>query len=119
MGFKPKRRTATMTFPEDHDLYGLEIRVRIPSVGLVMDTPDGNPFRDMFLAHAESWNLTDENDQPVPLTLEGLQTLEAVDFRSILKAWFDYVTGRVSGPLESGSANGQLPPAESLPMEAL
>ncbi len=119
MGFTPKRRTAVMTFPEDHDLHGLEIRVRIPSVGTVMDTPDGNPFRDMFLEYAESWNLTDDEGQPVPLTLEGLQTLEAVDFRAILKAWFDYVTGRAAGPLESGSVNGQLPPAVSLPMEAL
>jgi hypothetical protein len=65
-----------------------------------------------------SWNLEDEEGQPVPATAEGLEDQEAELILRIVEAWMEVMTG-VSTDLGKGSSSGESFPGRPLTMEAL
>lgn len=71
----------------------------------------------MFLDHVVDWNLV-ENGEPIPLSLEGLRSLEGGFVGSMLRAWLFNTIG-VSRPLGDDSTSGDLSAVESIPMESL
>lgn len=71
----------------------------------------------MFIEHVVDWNLRDKGD-PVPVTVDGLRTMEGVFVGSMISAWLRNTTG-VSRPLGGDSTSGELSVVESIPMESL
>lgn len=73
---------------------------------------------DLISANAVSWNVTDEDDQPVELNREGLEELELSELMEILGAWTDKLTS-VGDDLGKDSISGESFPGRPLTMEAL
>lgn len=73
---------------------------------------------DLISANAVSWNVTDEDDQPVELSREGLEELELSELMEILGAWTDKLTA-VGDDLGKDSTSGESFPGRPLTMEAL
>lgn len=70
-----------------------------------------------FAKALDSWNLEDD-DGPVPATLEGLQDQEFDFSLAIVMAWLNAVGG-VSAELGKGSTSGPSFPEVSIPTELL
>ncbi|MCI0690227.1 MAG: hypothetical protein L0Y54_23765 [Sporichthyaceae bacterium] len=126
----------------DPEFHGLEVSVRAPSVGEVIDLTEragelsGLMAGDLaalagqagrarleaifadFARYLVSWNLEDAQGRPVPPTLDGVLTQDAPFIFQIMKAWQEYVAG-VPFPKGPSSNGGGQSPAASLPMEAL
>lgn len=73
---------------------------------------------DLISANAVSWNVTDEDDQPIELSREGLEELELSELMEILGAWTDKLTS-VGDDLGKDSTSGESFPGRPLTMEAL
>lgn len=108
-GFKTQKAEAVVNiaFAEGHQLHGLEIvaRRRVP-VGVVLGATAGNIARalDPFIKAIVSWNLVDEQDNPLPVTAEVFgEELDAEEATAVLSAWVEAVAG-VSSPLEQQSS---------------
>lgn len=120
-GYKRERRTYIMEFAEP-EYEGLEIKVRsIPIrnlqylMSLDPESEDikirGESINQMMCAFAEalvSWNMTDENDQPIPPTLEYIES-EDVDFiMTCISEWMKVISQvDDASPLDSNSPPGQ------------
>lgn len=120
-GFKRERRTIRLVF-DDPDLNGLVVLTRSVPLGVFMDmmkmaqlaekamTPaDMLVVNDLFVGFAEQalveWNLLDDNDQPVPPTLAGMQTQDTAFMLEIVMTWLGAL-GAAPGPLAHASSNG-------------
>lgn len=130
-----KRKTYKLKWPEGHDLHGLEVTTKGLSVeatfelaslaaGLGSDAATEEKVKTAnllfagFAARLVSWNLEDD-DTPVPATLEGVQDQDMGFMISLITTWMDAVSS-VDSPLPGGSANGQATaPEASLPTESL
>lgn len=134
MGFKREARIIKLVWPADHELHGLEVRVKSAPLGVLMramelknlgeqgsDQMDTSEVMEMFSTFAEylvSWNLEDENDQPVPATLDGVRTQDLTFFFDMFSAWL----GAVKEPtqdLGKDSSSGEPFPEALLPMATL
>lgn len=120
-GYKRERRTYVMEF-EDPEYEGLEIKVRSLPIRNLQHLLSLNPESDdpkqraesinqMMCAFAEalvSWNMTDENDDPLPTTLEYIES-EDVDFiMTCISQWMKVVSQvDDASPLAEGSQPGQ------------
>lgn len=91
MGYREKKRTFTLAFPEDSEYAGLEVCAKSISFGQLMgmldlarmspgkkvqpeDIQDIDKLIRSFAGRIVSWNLEDEEGNPVsfePLTIEG------------------------------------------------
>jgi hypothetical protein len=121
MGFKPQRQVYKLVFPDGHDLHGLEIRTRGAAVGdlltltkaygvaqaataagAAMSATDAREAVEALVAlfgrALISWNLDDEDDQPVPADPKGLESLDFAELLAIVMAWAKRVS-EVSAPL--------------------
>lgn len=124
MGKKVGRRILRLVF-EDNELEGLVVRVKAMTVGqyLQMTEMEGDPsvslqeYYGQLVSAIVDWNLEGEDDQPVPVTYEGLCTLEGAQVSRIIKNW---VRGslRIDESLGKDSTSGEPSPVASLPMEA-
>lgn len=125
-GFR-NRRTYLLEFEEGHQYHGLQARTRPTTLGAMveMDRARGEgeerslvdifrPFADVLI----SWNVLDENDQPVPATLEGMLTQDSEMMGELVRAW-QRATVRVSEGKEPRSTDGSPSVEASIPMEAL
>jgi hypothetical protein len=125
MGYKRERRTYIMEFA-DPEYEGLEIKVRsIPIreltylMGLDPESEDPavrvSSINKLMLAFAEaivSWNMTDENDQPLPTTLEYIESEDADFVMTCIAQWMKTMSQvDDASPLDSNSPPGQ--PAEA------
>lgn len=133
-GYRPNRRVFVLRF-EDDDYAGLVVKARSVKLGAFLgvaslvnldpgnvSAADVDRFTDLFREFAAAlveWNLEDEDTgQPVPATLEGIQTQDTDFVMPIIKAWFDAIAG-VSAPLGRTSSDGPPSAAPPLPMEPL
>lgn len=114
MGFRPKRRTLKIRFASDHPLHGLEIEAKSASLGEMLDLGLRVPDEE-FIKYITSWNLDDEDGQPMEISVESLRTLDVVYVRDIKTTWIDMMTGTVSGPLDESSNAGE--PSEATRVE--
>lgn len=131
MGYHKARQVARLVWPDGHELHGLEIRVKVISVGTYLqytrifgDKSAENSDDEVteiysdFVDNLISWNLEDEEGKPIPQTLEGLFTQELDFINTIIFAWADSLT-KVSEELGKGSPSGDRSVEASLPMETL
>jgi hypothetical protein len=71
-----------------------------------------------FLAHGIiSWNLEDDEDQPIEPTGDNLLDVDQALLHAILRAWLQ-VSVSIPPPLAGDSDSGDQSLAESLPMES-
>lgn len=157
MGYREKRRTFTLAFAEDSEYAGLEVRARSVSFGQLMgvldlarmgegdkkfgveDIQDIDKMIRMFAGRIVSWNLEDENGDPVslePVMVDGPQFQQKVRetpaearYRALMDrdmdmvldlvlAWLDGMVG-TPGPLDGSSHSGGQSEEVSIPMEPL
>lgn len=125
--FKPKLKIFNLSF-EDPDYEGLNVRARSRTLGEILEVADQaesarsgagisqvRELLELFVDSLESWNLTGQDDQDVPPTMEGLLGQEMDLALDIVLAWFDSMAS-VAGPLARGSTNGSKFQEASLPM---
>jgi hypothetical protein len=136
-GFKRKSKIYRLDFT-DTALDGLTVRARSAPIGLFMhlgtladeldgmgDEPDMAAMMrtiqelvDVFAQVLVSWDLLDDDDQPVPADAAGLLTLDVEELMFIITAWQNAVAA-VAPPLPDASNAGLPSLAESMPMEPL
>ena len=127
-GFKPKRRTFVLEF-EDDDLTGFTVKARSVSLGEFLEFTDLaaqsgalqagvsalddlaggiSAVRELFTRFAgviTEWNLLGDDDQPVPVGLDGLLGLEFPVVQALIGAWMSGAAD-VTGPLGGTSPRG-------------
>lgn len=128
MGYKRNRKLYKLVFDQDTDYPGLEVVVGTVSMGQLITMRTGkknDDGKDGVLASVElladrmiSWNLEDEEGQPVPTTLEAILSEDDDMVLNIISRWTDAISG-VKAPLQQSSPSGEPSLVESVPMEAL
>lgn len=126
MGFKRNPKIYNLKW-DDGEYAGLEVHVRSLTMGQLIATQNGEGHNgkkgnaaqiELFAERLVSWNLEDENGQPVPTTLDAILAEDDDLILDINKRWAEAVMG-VSAPLPQSSPAGEPSPAESIPMETL
>lgn len=106
---------------------GLIVRMKAIRIGRlrklmsIVDDETGQALDEMFALLQEglvSWNLEDEDGQPVPTTMEGIEEQEMPLVLGILTEWLKNMTGPTQ-ELGKGSFSGGQFPGRPLTMEAL
>lgn len=130
MGFKPPRKAYKLQF-EDEEYAGLEIVARSLSVADFLkissladdvkgktEAEAASSVNDLFASFARSvvrWNIEDDDDKPVPVSLDGVKTLEFDFVISVIQAWLSAMTDVEPG-LGKDSNSGNPALEQSLPM---
>ncbi len=129
MGFKAKRKLYLLKFT-DEDYDGLEVVMSSVSMGTLMllqemsgrekeVAEDMSQFRkvvEVFVGAMLSWNLEDDFDLPVPVTVDGVLAQDPDFIMRIITEWTKAISG-VADPLDARSTSGSPSPAASIPME--
>ncbi|TMC47631.1 MAG: hypothetical protein E6J20_19380 [Chloroflexi bacterium] len=132
MGYKAKKKLYKLTFAEDTDMDGLEVTMTSISTGQMLRlqqlsgmgaaaTKDPKIFGEMigiFAGAIKSWNLEDDDDTPVPATVDGAMAQDPDFIMVIISSWCLAIVG-VSGPLDGPSTSGANALEASMPMDAL
>lgn len=122
MGYKGTPRTVKIQFAEGHEHHGAEARARRMSLGeweAILEGDDDNAVAE-FAKRLVSWNLTDDDEQPIPATTEGLRLVDTSLVTALKEAWLQSITGvHAADPLPQSSPSGEPSLVESVPMEAL
>lgn len=127
MGYKPKRKIYNLDFTGT-DYEGLMVSIRGLNTGQYMDmvtakaeVEAGGETTNLLTIMASrlvSWNVEDDDDLPVPPTLDGIKTQD-LDFNlAIVNAWTTAMAG-VPAPLDQPSSDGGSSLEASIPMEVL
>lgn len=135
-GKRANRRRYKLVFPEDSDLYGLEITIVGSTLGeqrkFVQNFPkDADSFGKLeyeireFLRNVVEWNLLDDEDNPLPKTYEAYEgALDVSWITAINQAWGAAALGKPSvdtGKELSGSETSDRTHSieASIPMETV
>ncbi len=122
MGFNAAPRTVRIDFSPDHPYHGAEARIRHMSLGeweAVIESDDDSAVEEMA-KRLVSWNFTDDNDEPIPATREGLRQVDTSLVTALKMAWIQSLTGvHDADPLAPSSPSGEPSLVASVPMEAL
>jgi hypothetical protein len=95
MGFRPKRSVFKLDF-SGTEYEGLEITTRSIPMSLMLDilatvaAQDPSATRHVAATFAyalESWNVVDDDDQPVPADLDGLLSQEPSFVNAVIASW--------------------------------
>jgi hypothetical protein len=129
-----RARTVKLTWADDTEFAGLEIRAKRVSLATfldfaplidgkfdVFDPEDRKKMRELFAQFGRvlvSWNLEDEDGMPVACTPEEYIGQDPAFVREVLDQWAAAITG-VAAPLEQPSPGGEPFLEASLPMETL
>lgn len=129
MGFKKVPTIYTLTF-EGTDWEGLEVRMKSTSFGTIRrlfrllndeaagDLDSVEAIVKLLAGHLVSWNMEDENDQPVEADEAGLDDQDFAFIMELSNRYLDQVTG-VVGDLGKDSTDGAKFPGQPPTMEAL
>lgn len=129
-GYK-RSKTYTLVF-EDEEFEGLEVKVAQLSVGdmiklrgLVAALQEAKtdlelmdatlPLFELMGRNIKSWNLLDDDDQPVKPSAEAFNNLDLDFAMAIITGWQKAAVG-VPAPLDGDSPSGETPPEEALAM---
>ena len=102
----------------------LEQFVELTALAEDMKTPEGRTKENIrkqfttFADYLQSWNLDDDDDQPVPCTYEGLATQDFDFVMAIMMAWMSAIAS-VAAPLAGPSPSGGTSPEASLQLASL
>lgn len=128
--FKREKRHYRLTF-EGSPLDGLVVVIGGVPVGTMLQMAEMAALVDsftpenigtlglMFQILSDSiveWNLVDDDDQPVPPTMEGVRSLDLDEAMLLIQQWMQHTAG-VSGPLDQGSTGGVPSGVASIPMD--
>lgn len=125
MGYRKVPRIYTLTF--DKELEGLIVRMKGLKLGqmralmTILDDKDSRTLEGLppFIAkHIVSWNLEDEQGEPIPATEAGLDELDVDELLAISSRWMDELVG-VQDDLGKDSPSGEQFPGRPVTMEAL
>lgn len=129
MGFKVQLKTYLIQFEEGHEHHGAEARLRGMPYGeweqvTGLDGSDGDANGAVavrrFVDHLISWNLEDEDGQPLPLTMDAVKTIDKDLVKNLNNAWINTLIGvHDADPLPESSPSGGPSLVESIPTEAL
>jgi len=100
MGFRLDRSYA-LEF--EGALAGAEVVIKGTTVATVLkirDTDDLRELAELLAAHLIDWNFEDEKGDPVPMTVDGILTLEQPILVRICREWLKAASG-ITAPLES------------------
>jgi hypothetical protein len=131
-GFKRARKTYRLRFAEGSELEGLEVVAGSLPLGEFLgltelaDIDVHNPadlakvgvLFESFAGALQSWNLVDDDDRPVPATLEGVKAQDYEFMLEVIGEWMTAIGG-VPAPLGQRSGGGVPSVVASLPMEPL
>jgi hypothetical protein len=136
VGYQRKRKVYKLIFA-DEEMNGLEVRCTSVSIETMLsltalsglaakslseysieDLGSVNLVFEVFAEALVSWNLEDEDGNPVPATLEGVKAQDIDFLNVIITAWMERVAG-ISGPLAPASTAGSRSLEASIPMETL
>lgn len=130
MGYKKPTTVYLLKF-EDRE--GLEVRAASVPIGKLIDMQtqaerlksgdaasfdDARELFELFALSLRSWNLTEDDDTPVPTTLDGVLGLEFGFASELLLAWFEAIAD-VPAPLARRSTVTLPSEVPSIPMELL
>lgn len=129
MGFRKIPTIYTLEFDDVEPLKGFVVRMRGLKIGRMRkvlalmgdDSSDESSIDGIvneLIANTVSWNLEDENGDPVPVTRETFDDLELDDVMAISHKWLDAITGP-DPELGKDSSSGGSFPGRPLMMEAL
>lgn len=139
-GFKPKRTLYTLDF-SGTDLEGLEVTARGSSMGELLEVLEGadgienlkeldekqdvakigEQLRLMvapFARKLHAWNLLDDEDEPVPASIDGLLS-QQLDFVVAVISAYGAAMTKAPPPLPAGSASGSPSQEELMTAAAL
>lgn len=126
-----KRKNYRLTWPEGHVRHGLNVVMRGMSIddmntvtafkGATAEDVEQSAellgsIAELLSAKMISWDLTEDDDTPVPTTVEAIRKEDLTMIMEILNAWTDAAVG-VKASLGKGSNSGNTFPEESIPME--
>lgn len=104
MGYRPKRTPCKLDFTgTEYD--GLEVVTRPVPMSVLLDvmtaaaTGDLEAFRHMAATFAyalDSWNVEDDDGQPVPADLDGLMSLTPQFVNAVIAAWAAAQAGKTT-----------------------
>ncbi|MER5559709.1 hypothetical protein ABT071_13995 [Streptomyces sp. NPDC002506] len=124
MGFQFKTPRINIAFEPGHEYHGLEVTLRkltlqefldINGIGEVQDMHAGHQLKTMG-EKLLSWNLEDEDGNPVPATSESVLRQDKDLMIAICEAWLGGLRG-VSAPLEQPSPDTETSLEASIPMD--
>jgi hypothetical protein len=122
MGYKGTPRTVKIDFAQGHEHHGAEARARRMSFGEweeIAESDEDNAVAE-FGKRLVSWNLTDDDDQPIPATPEGMRMVDTSLLTALKNAWVQSITGvHGADPLPQSSPSGEPSQVVSIPMEPL
>lgn len=128
-----KRKSYRLTWPEGHVRHGLIVSMRGMSIddmelasslkGIDAENAEDSKellirIADLLAAKMISWNLTDDDDNAVPITAAQIRKEDMTMVMEILNSWTEAAVG-VKASLGKGSNSGNSFPEESIPMETL
>jgi hypothetical protein len=128
--FVRNSRTFVISWPDGHDLHGLEITCKVPSAGDLLsigtadissESVDMGRLRDVvdtMIGTVISWNLADSTG-PANISQNEFMSFDLDLIVNVIMAWSEAI-GRmiqVSAPLANQSGDGKKAPY--LPMESL
>lgn len=127
MGYKRAKKVYNLVFA-DPDMEGLEVKAHSMPLGDLLsmaDTIDNiatatiediDRLLATFASVLVSWNLEDDDDRPIPATLDGLKSQDQEFVFGIVMSYINAVS-RVADPLPQPSPGGEPSLAASIPME--
>lgn len=121
-GFKANRTIYNLVFDDPHsDVEGLVVRIRRGSIAereAYDDIETDLLMLEFYASIIVEWNVEGDDGELVPITVDGLRSLEDTTFIAIQRAWIQ--AGReVSAPLEQPSSDGAPSLEAQIPMEPL
>jgi hypothetical protein len=127
MGYKRKAKVYKLSF-QDEEYDGLIVRIERPILrdyyGLFSRDSE-IPFVERETAIVEivvkylvEWNLLDDDDVPVPITLEGILSTDPELMAEVVHQWIRAIGG-VNEDLGKDSTSGERAMEASLPMDEL
>lgn len=129
MAFKRKRKIYRLDFSgTEYD--GLEVRVRglttgeylelvsLSAPGTEGEAKETDGMLRLFSTHIVSWNLVDDDDEPVPTTFDGIKSNDLTMNMAIIGAWTDSMVA-VPEKTEKKSLPGDSSLVASIPTETL
>jgi hypothetical protein len=127
MAYKRERRTYIMEF-QDPEYKGLEIKVRSIPIKelkrlLVLDPESDDPkvrvesldqLQRAFAKALDSWNMTGDDDQPLPTTFEYIDSEDPEFVLMCIQQWMKVISQvDDASPLDSNSKPGLMAGAQS------
>ena len=124
MGWKNTTRTYRIKFPENHEFHGLEFKVDGLTIKEYIEyqrSPEATILNE-FYKRVISTTAEDEDGNPIPVTVEGLQTIDASAMVTSAIAWMRKAggivrtTSKLNLPVENTEDDGG-DPLEGMTMD--